>query len=593
MWWSSDSSLTLDVGSNYFLVLYFTELEDKKVGFRHFNVSVDNYSLADAFSPSFFRASVLTWTVPRSSRYVVSLIATPNSTVGPVISGMEIYMLRQQNESTTYSADANAMMTIQMKFSVKKNWVGDPCSPVFFAWDGLECRYAPSSPRIIALNLSSSGLAGEVDISVGQLQLLQYLDLSHNKLSGSIPEFLGELTSLKYLDLSNNNFSGPIPGALLEKSQNGLLALRVDNNPNLCENYTCNNKKKKITGVLEIIVPVISSVALLSVVLLVCWHRIKNRQDAARPVNPFENRNFKYNELRLITDNFSKVIGKGGFGPVYFGSLENGTPVAVKVRSETSSQGHKEFLAEAQYLARVHHKNLVSLIGYCKDKKHLSLVYEYMDGGNLEDRLKGQVPLNWLQRLNIALDCAYGLHYLHKSCGRPMIHRDVKAVKILLTADLEARISDFGLTRAFSSEMSTHATTRPMGTSGYLDPEYYATSHLSEKSDVYSFGILLLVLITAQPVIVTANNAKRENISLWVRSRLLEGDIESLTDLRIRGHYDVNSVWKVAEMALHCTEHKRQDRPTMMEVVEGLKEGLQLENSSRSSVETGRQFAVC
>lgn len=244
-------------------------------------------------------------------------------------------------------------------------------------------------------------------------------------------------------------------------------------------------------------------------------------------------------------------------------------------------------------MARVHHKNLVSLIGYCKDKKHLSLVYEYMDGGNLEDRLRGQLPINWLQRLNIALDSAYGLHYLHKSCGRPLIHRDVKAVKILLTADLEAKISDFGLTRAFSSEMSTHTTTRPVITCGYLDPEYYATSHLSEKSDVYSFGILLLVLITAQPAVIAVNNGESQNIAFWVRSRLSESDIESLTDPRIRGHCDVNSVWKVAEVAVHCTEHKGQDRPTMTEVVEGLKESLRLETSSRSSSIGTRQLGAC
>ncbi|VAI04622.1 unnamed protein product [Triticum turgidum subsp. durum] len=185
------------------------------------------------------------------------------------------------------------------------------------------------------------------------------------------------------------------------------------------------------------------------------------------------------------------------------------------MRSETSSQGNTEFLAEAQHLARVHHKNLVSLIGYCKDKKHLSLIYEYMDEGNLEDRLRGQEPLNWLQRLKIALDSAHGLEYLHKSCSPPLIHRDVKTGNILLTTNLQAKLSDFGLTRAFSNEMVTHMTTRPAGTLGYLDPEYYATSHLSEKSDVYSFGVVLLVLITGQRAIITISDTERNNITIW------------------------------------------------------------------------------
>lgn len=143
-------------------------------------------------------------------------------------------------------------------------------------------------------------------------------------------------------------------------------------------------------------------------------------------------------------------------------------------------------------------------------------------------------------------------------------------------------MSDFGLTRAFSSETMTHLTTQPAGTLGYLDPEYYATSHLSEKSDVYSFGVVLLVLITGQPAIITISDTERTSIALWARHRLSEGDIDSVTDPTIREDCDINSVWKVAELALQCTEREVRDRPTMGEVVEGIGESLQLETSSRS-----------
>lgn len=592
LWWSLDSSMNVGVDTKYFVVLYFAELVAVQE-LRQFSVSLDNNPLAAVFSPNYLLATVLSGIVQGSGQHNVSLLATSNSTLQPLISAMEIYLVRPLNESTTDSLDANAMMTIQMKFSVKRNWVGDPCAPISFAWDGLNCTYTPSGPpRIAALNLSSSGLVGEIDASFGQLTLLQHLDLSHNNLSGSIPDVLGQVPSLTFLDLSSNNLSGSIPRSLLEKSQDRLLELRIDNNPNLCET-TCNpipNKKENKTNlVLEIVVTVIAAIVLLSVALLVLviWHRRKKRPDVARSANPFENRRFKYKELKVITNDFNNVIGRGGFGLVYAGCLENGIPVAVRMRSEASSQGNTEFLAEVRHLARVHHRNMVSLIGYCKDKKHLSLVYEYMDGGSLADRLRGQEasltePLNWLQRLKIALDSAYGLEYLHKSCSPPLIHRDVKTQNILLTANLEAKISDFGLTRAFSSETRTHTTTQPAGTPGYLDPEYYATSHLSEKSDVYSFGVVLLALITAQPAIIPINNTERKNIAQWVRERLSEGDIESVTDPRISGDCDVNSVWKVAELALHCTERAGRDRPTMTEVVEGLRESLQLETSSHS-----------
>ncbi|CAL4986885.1 unnamed protein product [Urochloa decumbens] len=595
LYWNLDSSMDADPNTKYLVVLYFAEVEIlQQDEFRPFDVLVDDITLADAFSPQRMLTTALTGIVQGSGSHGISLVATSNSNKQPLISAMEIFLLRPMNESSTDSGDATAMMTIQTKFSVKRNWAGDPCSPIAFAWNGLNCSYTTSAPpRITALYMSSSRLIGEIDPSFGQLTLLQHLDLSHNNLSGPVPDFLGQLPSLTFLDLSSNNLGGSIPNNLLQRSQMGVLTLRVDNNPNLCTNHTCepipNVKKRKATLIAEIVAPVAVAILIMAIALLVilCKKR-KNRQGRARASNPLESRKFKYKELKVITDDFKNIIGKGGFGLVYIGKLEDGTLVAVKMRSQTSPQGNTEFLAEARHLARVHHKNLVLLIGYCKDRKHLGLVYEYMDGGNLESRLKGdgsshaETPLTWQQRLKIALDSAYGLEYLHKSCSPPLIHRDVKTQNILLTSNLEAKIADFGLTRAFSSETKTHTTTRPAGTLGYLDPEYYNTSHLSEKSDVFSFGVVLLVLITGRPAIFTLNNTERTNLAHCVQVRLSEGDIESVVDPRIRGYCDVNSLWKVAELALRCTERAGRDRPTMAEVVDGLRESLHLEGSLHS-----------
>lgn len=183
------------------------------------------------------------------------------------------------------------------------------------------------------------------------------------------------------------------------------------------------------------------------------------------------------------------------------------------------------------------------------------------------------------------------MEYLHKSCQPPLIHRDVKTKNILLSANLEAKICDFGLSKVFADEFMTHITTQPAGTLGYLDPEYYNTSRLSEKSDVYSFGVVLLELITGQPPAVAVTHTESIHIAQWVRQKLSEGNIESIADSKMGREYDVNSVWKVTELALQCKEQPSRERPTMTDIVAELKECLELELSrgmgSYSSVTSG------
>ncbi|CAL4898566.1 unnamed protein product [Urochloa decumbens] len=181
---------------------------------------------------------------------------------------------------------------------------------------------------------------------------------------------------------------------------------------------------------------------------------------------------------------------------------------------------------------------------------------------------------------------ADGLEYLHKSCQPPLIHRDVKTKNILLSADLVAKIADFGLMKAFIDEFRTHVTTQPAGTLGYLDPEYYNTSQLSEKSDVYSFGVVLLELITGQPSSVPVSNSESIHVAQWVRQKLSEGDITGIADPRMGFEYEVNSVWKVTELALQCKEQPSRKRPTMTDIVLELKECLELEVSHALSYDS-------
>ncbi|CAM0882470.1 unnamed protein product [Alopecurus aequalis] len=553
-------------------------------------------------SPAYLYSSSIVGTVTGKTQYTYRIEPTDNSTLPPILNALEIYVMVPTAERATDGGDVSAIMAVKAKYQIKKNWLGDPCGPKIYLWDGVSCNYAISSPpRIISLNLSSNGLTGEITSDFRNLTALQTLDLSLNNLTGNIPEFLALLPSLAFLDLTGNKFNGPVPESLLKRSQEGSLSLRIEanitsinNGPSESDIQPQGTKRSRSTSVIvPVVVVVVLVLVVVAVIATVCFCRRRTENDpSVRPLNgsnskqenednvslQFDTRQFTYKELKAITNSFEKSIGKGGFGVVYLGYLEDGTPVAVKTRSESSSQGVNEFLGEALHLIRVHHRNLVNLVGHCKDGQHSALIYEYMSEGTLQEKLRekspGSVPLSWRQRLKISLDSAQGLEYLHKACTPPLIHRDVKTANILLNgSNLEAKIADFGLSKAFNNDLQSHVSTRVVGTPGYLDPEYYTSFQLSEKSDVYSFGIVLLEVVTGQPPILPES----VHIVQWARQRLAKGDIESVVDGNMQGRYDLNSVWKVADLALRCTEQTSSQRPSMADVVVQLKESLELE----------------
>ncbi|KAL6851760.1 hypothetical protein ACP4OV_020324 [Aristida adscensionis] len=566
----------------------------------------------EAITPEYLNSDVVYDSNPaRFARYDISLNATANSTLPPIINALEVFTVIPTTNVGTDSQDVSAIMAIKTKYRVKKNWMGDPCVPKTFVWDGLTCSYAISSPpRITGVNVSFSGLNGDISSSFSNLKAVQYLDLSHNNLSGSIPDALSQLPSLAVLDLSDNKLSGSIPSGLLDRHRDSSLNLRYGNNPNLCTNPdTCPTVKTKNKLAVYISVPVVLVLVIVSGVMLVLWWlRLKRQGSMRNSVKPqnetlmshvsagaayaqsslqLENRRFTYKELETITNNFERELGRGGFGIVYDGFLENGTQVAVKLRSDSSKQGVKEFVQEAQALIQTHHKNLVSMIGYCKDGKYMALVYEYMSEGTLQQHIAGRNGrfLTWRQRLRIALDSAQGLEYLHKGCNPPLIHRDVKASNILLNSRLEAKIADFGLSKPFSCD-DTHTFTKTLaGTRGYMDPEYDAIGRLTTKSDVYSFGVVLLELVTGRPPIL--EDPEPINIIDWARQRLARGNIEGVVDPRMRGDHDVNGVWKAADIALKCTAQPSAQRPAMTDVAAQLQECLELEEGRTGGGESG------
>ncbi|XP_027338913.1 receptor-like serine/threonine-protein kinase ALE2 isoform X2 [Abrus precatorius] len=287
---------------------------------------------------------------------------------------------------------------------------------------------------------------------------------------------------------------------------------------------------------------------------------------------------FSMNDIEKATDKFhaSRVLGEGGFGRVYSGILEDGTKVAVKVLKREDHHGDREFLSEVEMLSRLHHRNLVKLIGICTEVSFRCLVYELIPNGSVESHLHGvdkeKSPLDWSARIKIALGAARGLAYLHEDSSPHVIHRDFKSSNILLEDDFTPKVSDFGLARTAADERSRHISTRVMGTFGYVAPEYAMTGHLLVKSDVYSYGVVILELLTGRKPVDMTQPPGQENLVAWARPLLSSKEgLEAIIDPSLATDVPVDSVAKVAAIASMCVQPEVSDRPFMGEVVQALK----------------------
>ncbi|XP_057835383.2 uncharacterized protein LOC131045786 isoform X7 [Cryptomeria japonica] len=283
-------------------------------------------------------------------------------------------------------------------------------------------------------------------------------------------------------------------------------------------------------------------------------------------------------EIEKATDRFNpqKILGEGGFGRVYQGLLEDGTKVAVKVLTRDDQQGGREFIAEVEMLSRLHHRNLVKLIGICTEEHNRCLVYELIPNGSVESHLHGLdkeiAPLDWDARIKIALGAARGLAYLHEDSSPRVIHRDFKASNILLEDDFTPKVADFGLAKSASEEVSGHISTRVMGTFGYVAPEYAMTGHLLVKSDVYSYGVVLLELLSGRKPVDMSQPPGQENLVTWARPLLTSKEgLETLVDPALGGNLPFDNIARVAAIASMCVQPDHSHRPFMGEVVQALK----------------------
>ncbi|CAN6461608.1 unnamed protein product [Victoria cruziana] len=276
-------------------------------------------------------------------------------------------------------------------------------------------------------------------------------------------------------------------------------------------------------------------------------------------------------DICKATRNFSPSckIGQGGFGTVYKGKLGDGSLVAIK-RAKKAVYDHPssvEFQSEIKTLASVEHLNLVRFLGYLEQDEERIIVVEYVSNGTLRDHLDGLNgdTLDLAARLDIAIDVAHAVTYLHMYADHPIIHRDVKSSNILITENLRAKVADFGFARLGASDAGvTHVSTQVKGTAGYLDPEYLRTYQLTEKSDVYSFGVLLIEIITGRRPIESKREAKERITTRWAMKKFAEGEAIMTLDPKLKRDPATNMVMeKIFQLALQCLAPSRHDRPIM------------------------------
>ncbi|XP_076915795.1 LEAF RUST 10 DISEASE-RESISTANCE LOCUS RECEPTOR-LIKE PROTEIN KINASE-like 1.1 [Bidens hawaiensis] len=343
--------------------------------------------------------------------------------------------------------------------------------------------------------------------------------------------------------------------------------------------FQCLNAKKVIVGSVFILI--------LSFVIFIVWHRCKN--------NPFSYVSakkkspnlddislscgvsvFSYKELEDATENFdpSRKLGDGGFGAVYYGKLQDGREVAVKKLHEHNYNRVEQFRNEVEILTKLRHPNLVVLYGCTsRQSRELLLVYEYISNGTVADHLHGEQAnpdmLTWPIRMNIAIETASALEYLHAS---EIIHRDVKTTNILLDNNFCVKVADFGLSRLISNNV-THVSTAPQGTPGYVDPQYHQHYQLTDKSDVYSFGVVLIELISSK-VAVDLNRSKDEiSLANLALKKIQRCAIDEIIDPVLGSSMNLkfmNMITLVAELAFRCLQYDSDMRPTMNEVFDVL-----------------------
>lgn len=444
---------------------------------------------------------------------------------------------------------------------------------------------------LVSIDLSQNNLSGCIPSELTGLPNLNTINLSRNHLTGEIPMEMQSMHSLTLLDLSYNDLSGAIPtgGQFLVFNDTAFVG-----NPNLCShNLTCislisaadrkasnqhSTLKLKVVAILAAAVAAGAAVATIvrarrgNYINCIDWFKNGGKSAKAWKLTAFQRLGFTVDDVLecLKEDN---IIGKGGAGIVYRGSMPGAVDIAIKRLVGRSGRDDRGFSAEIRTLGRIRHRNIVRLLGYVSNKETNLLLYEYMPKGSLGELLHGSkgAYLQWETRRRVALEAAKGLCYLHHDCSPLIIHRDVKSNNILLDEDLEAHVADFGLAKFMQDAGASECMSSIAGSYGYIAPEYAYTLRVDEKSDVYSFGVVLLELVTGRKPVGEFGDGV--DIVRWVRkttSEIPEGTdtatVLTVVDPRMTG-FPLCEVTNVFKVAMLCVEEKSTARPTMREVV--------------------------